>query len=671
MKYHHSRLFFSLVFSACLSSGTFAQEFYRQQLNENRALVGDVHDYQISPDGSTVVYRADQDTENVSELYSVSIGGGAITKLNGALAAGGDVTSGFQVSPDGSTVVYRADQDTDNVYELYSVSIGGGATTKLNGALPAGGDVGSGYQVSPDGSTVVYRADQAGSDTNELYAIRLQSRWIRAGGTWSEDGNWSSGEAPDSIVEAVIATPAVVRIPGGGFASARSLVLGGGAGTSTILLSGDAVLELTLGARIEPGGILGGSGLVWMSEHPLDLPAGSGLRAEDGDSLVVQSGTLTNAGRIEALGTSFSPAKLELSGELVNVAGTGALVAHHSLLRFPGGVKNSGSLAFGGGFNDVLGEITNLPGGLITVSGGATVIFNEDVANGGIITVSASGALASTAVFFGELSGNGIAGSGTVFIEGDMRPGFSPGTMSFGGDLGYGPLATLHLEIGGPGQYDRVEVAGNFDLGGTLVVELIDGYVPEAGTTFQLLQSGNHTGSFTSVILPPLPEGRQWDLTRLESEGILAVRGTLGEAWLAQYFSAADLANPQLQTTLWGWDADPDGDGIANLLEYALGGDPQSAGWQFADGSPLGMQLEVIDGVALMRHPERVDGKVRALSYVVEFSGDLGSWSRQLPAGVSTALIDFDPPVEGFAQRVTRWPATGKELLRLSVEVEE
>ena len=148
---------------------------------------------------------------------------------------------------------------------------------------------------------------------------------------------------------------------------------------------------------------------------------------------------------------------------LTVAAGTGALVAHHSLLRFPGGVQNSGSLAFSGGFNDVLGEITNLPGGLITVSGGATVVFNEDVANGGTITVSASGALASTAIFLGELSGNGIAGSGTVFIEGDMRPGFSPGTMRFGGDLGYGPLATLHLEIGAPDQYDRIEVAGNLD----------------------------------------------------------------------------------------------------------------------------------------------------------------------------------------------------------------
>ena len=99
--------------------GTFAQELYQQQLNENRAFVGDVSSsYQVSPDGSTVVYRADQDTDDVTELYSVPIGGGAVTKLNGALPAGGSVFySGYQISPDGSTVVYNADQEPKIVDE--------------------------------------------------------------------------------------------------------------------------------------------------------------------------------------------------------------------------------------------------------------------------------------------------------------------------------------------------------------------------------------------------------------------------------------------------------------------------------------------------------------------------------------------------------------------------
>jgi len=40
--------------------------------------------------------------------------------------------------------------------------------------------------------------------------------------------------------------------------------------------------------------------------------------------------------------------------------------------------------------------------------------------------------------------------------------------------------------------------------------------------------------------------------------------------WRQQYFTAAELANPAAEATLWGDLADPDQDGLANLLEYAL-----------------------------------------------------------------------------------------------------
>ena len=58
-------------------------------------------------------------------------------KLNDPLVPSGDVES-FDISPDGSRVVYRADQDADGVTELYSVPIAGSPVTKLNGALVPG-----------------------------------------------------------------------------------------------------------------------------------------------------------------------------------------------------------------------------------------------------------------------------------------------------------------------------------------------------------------------------------------------------------------------------------------------------------------------------------------------------------------------------------------------------
>jgi Tol biopolymer transport system component len=130
------------------------------------------YDFRVSPDSSRVVYLADQDTDNVDELYSVPLTGGSPVKLNGPLVSGGAVMGGFQVSPDSSRVVYLADQDTDWVCELYSVPLAGGSPVKLNSPLVSGGDV-FGCQVSPDSSRVVYRADQDTDEVDELYSVPL------------------------------------------------------------------------------------------------------------------------------------------------------------------------------------------------------------------------------------------------------------------------------------------------------------------------------------------------------------------------------------------------------------------------------------------------------------------------------------------------------------------
>ncbi|MGH9868011.1 MAG: FG-GAP-like repeat-containing protein [Candidatus Polarisedimenticolia bacterium] len=146
---------------------------------------GDVGDFRISPDGSRVVYVADQDTNDTFELYSVAISGGPVVKLNGSLVAGGIIAeiAGpgvlFLISTNTSRVVYLADQDTDEVYELYSVPIAGGPVTRLNGTLVAGGqvlggtDTLTGPSISPDGLRVLYRADQETNNRYELYSVPI------------------------------------------------------------------------------------------------------------------------------------------------------------------------------------------------------------------------------------------------------------------------------------------------------------------------------------------------------------------------------------------------------------------------------------------------------------------------------------------------------------------
>jgi Tol biopolymer transport system component len=144
----------------------------------------------LTPDGTRAVYLGEQDTDGVVELYGVPLDGSAPpVKLNGPLVAGGGVrgTSAahvpFQVSPDGAFVVYVADQDTDEVLELYRAPVLGGVPpVKLSGALVAGGSVvgplappdGSDVPLllSPDGQWVVYRADATTDDVTEIYAVR-------------------------------------------------------------------------------------------------------------------------------------------------------------------------------------------------------------------------------------------------------------------------------------------------------------------------------------------------------------------------------------------------------------------------------------------------------------------------------------------------------------------
>jgi hypothetical protein len=112
--------------------------------------------------------------DEVDELYSVPLGGGAVTKLNGLLVASGDVFA-FRIGPGSQRVVYVADQDATGGDELYSVPLGGGTVTKLNGPLAAGGDVIANFFISPNDGLVLYRADQDTNNVLELYTDILQA----------------------------------------------------------------------------------------------------------------------------------------------------------------------------------------------------------------------------------------------------------------------------------------------------------------------------------------------------------------------------------------------------------------------------------------------------------------------------------------------------------------
>ncbi len=132
---------------------------------------GEVLLFAVSADSVRVVYLADQDIDEVRELYSVSIGGGAPTKLNEPLDGGRDVRfNGFLLSPDGTKALFVASQDSEDVFELFTVPIEGGNVEKLNDPLPAGGDIRD-FFFGPNMERVIYTGDQTRNGVIELYSV--------------------------------------------------------------------------------------------------------------------------------------------------------------------------------------------------------------------------------------------------------------------------------------------------------------------------------------------------------------------------------------------------------------------------------------------------------------------------------------------------------------------
>jgi hypothetical protein len=484
--------------------------------------------------------------------------------------------------------------------------------------------------------------------------------------------NWRDEVRPDTITsaitDAIIAGPAEVQIPlQDSPARAQTLFLGGGDEDAVVTLVEGSELSLGDGLEFFSGGVLQGDGVLALQGNPLVVAAGAELRVAGGERLVIQSGAVSNRGSIEISGRAPLLAEMAFGAEVINEAGTGLISGTQAVLRFPQGLRNHGAMEFGGGFNEVRGEVSNESGGRILLSGGATVVFYDDVSNAGAINASAAGGLQSSVVFFGDFSGNGVAGAGAVFIVGDARPGFGPGIMEFGGDLGYGPFASMEMELGGTAagtQYDHIMVAGDLVIGGSLKMTLLSGFVPAAGMVFDLWEASSVSGQFASVDLPPLPAGLFWHSADVDTNGELRVSvAPEGYPAYQRYYALSTPPN-----------GDEDGDGLENLLEFLTGGNPREV--DSVGAMPILEQTENEDRYSFMlTDPPAPDVLVEVESstnlredgpggweVIASRSGN-GSWSGSAgvvvrPAGDGRLQVSASRPASPEVRRFYRLKAT-------------
>jgi hypothetical protein len=373
---------------------------------------------------------------------------------------------------------------------------------------------------------VAYRAEL-------LNGNELISRWTPElhwrhtfGGGWNEGWGWTLGLTPAAVHDVFIDTASSVTVLGPVANTAvRSLQIGGGSGMATLELRNGATLTSTSGVTIAATGTLTGDGRIagnvinngnvradnvtvvgTLTNHSvidghgrihanLSNSASGEIRALTGDTLRLTGGSFSNSGLVEVHG-----GELRVTANLQNHSGSGLISVRDGSLIANSGINNSGSIAMSHGVSTLRGDIANT--GMIQVSGGAHATFFDDVTQNGTMQVSSVGNNFSTAVFLGAFTGSGgFTGGGDVFALGDLRPGNSPASVLYDGNLFLGSSTDTFIELGGLGfgEFDQMIVTGDLNLAGDLMVSLIDGHTLGAGQQYLIgdvggLLSGRFNG---------------------------------------------------------------------------------------------------------------------------------------------------------------------------------
>ena len=254
-----------------------------------------------------------------------------------------------------------------------------------------------------------------------------------------------------------------------------------------------------------------------------------------------------------------------------------------------------------------IGSLTKAGAGTLTLTGSHGHTGTTSVTGG---TLAVNGTLVTSPITVSSsatLAGSGSVGAVAVSSGATLSPGADlPATLATGA-LTLAAGSTCRFQLGASS--DRVNVTGTLALGGTLV--LLDTGSLLSGSHTLLTHSGTRSGS--ASLTPPPGFAAALDLSTPGS-----VKATLTAntylTWSRDHFTPAELANPAIS----GPDAIPAGDGLFNLLKYALGLPPKSPATTGITLAKSGAEW----WFTYQRPANRAD-----LTYAPELSNNLASWT--------------------------------------------
>jgi autotransporter-associated beta strand protein len=301
-------------------------------------------------------------------------------------------------------------------------------------------------------------------------------------------------------------------------------------------------------------------------------------------------------------------------------------------------IGGAGDIILNPGITGGSNTLTKVGTGNVTLNGANTHTGSTTI-NGGrlILTGSIAGALTTN-------NGSTFAPQGAPLLAGALTH-FASSILQ----------VRLNGSTAGTG-YDRLNAGGNVTLAGTL--DLVCGPNLPPGSTFTILNkssTGAISGTFAGISNNSTftDEGYTFQVSYTGGTGndvVLTLITTPIEQWRFTNYGSVLNTGTALDT------ADTDGDGVANLLEYATKMNPAANDVAPQSATKNGTNLEYI----YTKNKAATD-----VTFAVEWSDDFTTWST---AGVTQALVPGSD--NGVTQQ---WKATlpagvnGKRFVRLRV----